>query len=406
MLTERHTNTRCAVAGFWLERGTRDETPSMTGVFHLIEHLVFKGTKKLTALEIAKCMEAVGGELNAFTSKEHTCFHATALKEDFEMSLDVLSQLYNEAVFSEDDFDKERNVVLQELLMAKDDIEDSVFEAYFAKAFGNHPLGWPILGTEKTLTAMTTKQVKAWYEKNYKAGNLIVSAVGDVDHDQVVALVERYLGHLPKERVEFKRKPAKFGVWREAQARESEQVHIVLGLPTISYADKYRFAAYLVNACLGGSMTSRLYQKIREEKGWAYSVFSMLNTFTDSGVQLVYAATDKKLYEKVTEALIEEIELLKKNRIPQEELDFYRKQVRGQLLIAAEDIENRMNSLAINEMVFGEYRAVDDVIREIEAVSLADVNRYIDKWIDLKKMNIYLLGDISKGKTKKWLEGL
>lgn len=406
VLTERHTNTRCAVTGFWLDRGTRDETPSMAGVFHLIEHLVFKGTKKLNALEIAKVLEAVGGDLNAFTSKEHTCFHATSLKEDFEMSLDVLSQLYNEAVFSEVDFDKERNVVIQELLMAKDDIEDSVFEAYYAKAFGRHALGWPILGTEKTLKSMTTKQVKSWYQKNYRAGNLIVSAVGDVDHEDVVALVERYLGHLPADRIEFKRKPAKLGVWREAQNRDSEQVHIVLGLPTIAYADNDRFAAYLVNACLGGSMTSRLYQKIREDKGWAYSVFSMLNTFTDSGVQLVYAATDKKLYQKVTEALIEEISLLKSARIPQEEIDFYRKQVRGQLLIAAEDIENRMNSLAVNEMVFGEYRSVDQVIEDIEAVSMADVNRYIDKWIDLKKMNIYLLGDISKAKTKKWLEGL
>ena len=216
VLTEKHTNTHCTVAGFWLDRGTRDETPAVAGVFHLIEHLVFKGTNKLTALEIAKCMEAVGGELNAFTSKEHTCFHAVSLKEDFEMSLDVLAQLYNEAVFSDDDFDKERNVVIQELLMAKDDIEDSVFEAYFAKAFGTHPLGWPILGTEKTLSQMTTKQVKKWYSDNYKAGNLIVSVTGNVDHDQVVKLVERYLGHLPKERIDFKRKPEKLGVWREA----------------------------------------------------------------------------------------------------------------------------------------------------------------------------------------------
>jgi predicted Zn-dependent peptidase len=406
VLTEKHTNTRCTVAGFWLDRGTRDEAPDIMGVSHLIEHLVFKGTKKLTALEISQCMEAVGGELNAFTSKEHTCFHATTLKEDFELSLDVLSQLFNEAVFNEGDFEKERNVVVQELLMAKDDIEDSVFEAYFEKAFGKHPLGWPILGNEKSLSTMACEQVKTWYKTNYKAGNLVISAVGNLEHEQVVAMVERYLGHLPAERVEFDRQPAKMGVWRESTKRKSEQVHIVLGFPTISYGDKDRFPAYLVNACLGGGMTSRLYQKIREEKGWAYSVFSMLNTFTDSGVLLIYAATDKKLYQKVVEAVIEEINNLKENKMELKELDFYRKQVRGQLLIASEDIENRMNSLAVNEMVFGEYRSVDSVISEIESVSLQDVSNYIDKWVDLNKMNIYLMGDTPTEKTKKWLEAL
>lgn len=406
VLTEKHTNTQCTVAGFWLDRGTRDENTKMMGVSHLLEHLVFKGTKKLSALEISQCMEAVGGELNAFTSKEHTCFHATTLKEDFELSLDVLSQLFNEAVFNADDFVKERNVVLQELLMAKDDIEDSVFEAYFEKAFGSHPLGWPILGMTKTLVSMTAKQVEAYYKKNYKPGNLIISAVGNVEHEQVVKLVERYLGHLPPERIEFKRKAAKMTSWREVTTRDSEQVHIVLGLPTISYGNNERFAAYLVNACLGGGMTSRLYQKIREDKGWAYSVFSMLNTFTDSGVHLVYAATDKKLYKQVLEAILEELETMKKTKLTVQELDFYRKQVRGQLLIASEDIENRMNSLAVNEMVFGEYRSVDSVIKEIEDVTLEDVEKYIDKWVNLKKMNIYLMGDVPKAKTKKWLEGL
>lgn len=406
VLTESHSSTRCVEVGFWLDRGTRDEPKNLMGVSHLIEHLVFKGTQKLSSLEIAKKIEAVGGEINAFTSKEHTCFHTTTLKEDLELSIDILSQLFCEAQFSEDDFEKEKNVVMQELLMSKDDIEDSIFEAYFSQAYSGNSLGWPILGVEKSLAKMSRKDVLSWYSKAYLPGNLIVSVTGATDHKTVVELVEKYLSKLKKSDRPSERKKPKWTSWTEFSTRESEQTHIVMGLPTMSYADPRRFDAFVVNACLGGGMTSRLYQKIREEKGWAYSVFSMLNTFTDNGALLIYAATDNKLCQSVVETIVSEIQNLKKNKIKSQEIEFYKKQVRGQLLMASEDIENRMHSLAINEMVYGEYRSVDSVISELEKVTEKTVNHHIQEWFDPQNANVFLMGDLPKSKTKKWLEGI
>ncbi|MBY0385193.1 insulinase family protein [bacterium] len=406
ILTESHKSTRCVVVGFWLERGTRDEAADCVGVSHLIEHLVFKGTKKFSALQIAQKIEAVGGEINAFTAKEHTCFHATTLKEDLELSIQILSQLFNEAIFDAAEFEKEKNVVLQELYMSRDDIEDSVFDEYFAKAFPNDSIGWPILGTEESLKNITVQDVIQWYKKNYLAGNLIVSVAGNVGHDKVVQLVEKYLGKMPAAKKEIVRSSKGLQALSDAKKRESEQVHIVLGTPSLPYGSPRRFEAYMVNACLGGGMTSRLYQKIREDKGWAYSIFSMLNTYTDFGLQIFYAATDKKLYQKLVEELLKEIRLFHSEKIKQKELDFYRRQVKGQLLIASEDVESRMMSLATNEMVFGKYRSVDSVIAEMESVKLKQVNNYIDEFLDLKTMSLYLMGAVNENKDRQWMEGL
>lgn len=406
ILTESHVGTRCVVVGFWLDRGARDEDAKMMGVSHLIEHMVFKGTKKLSTFQIAQKIEAVGGEINAFTTKEHTCFHTTTLAEDFEMSMDILSQLFHDAIFDTSEYEKEKSVVMQELMMSKDDIEDSVFDDYFLKAFPKSPIGWPIIGTEKTLSKMTAKDVVKWYKENYLAGNLIISIAGAVDHETAVRYAEKYIGHLPKAKIAPVRKAPPFKPMKAATFRKSEQVHIVLGLPSIPYDAKNRFDSFLVNACMGGGMTSRLYQNIREDKGWAYSVFSMLNTYTDFGIQLIYASTEKKLYQKVVEELITELEFLRKHKLKQDELDFYMKQVRGQLLISAEDVESRMTSLAVNEMTFGEYRSVDSVISEMDGVTLKRVNQYIDDYINMDVLNLFLLGSIDEDKTKKWMKSL
>lgn len=406
ILTESHKSTRCAVVGFWLDRGTRDEDPQYVGVSHLIEHLVFKGTKKFSALQIAQKIEAVGGELNAFTAKEHTCFHATTLKEDLELSIQILSQLFNYALFDEAEFEKEKNVVLQELYMSRDDIEDSVFDEYFAKAFPQDSIGWPILGTEESLKNITQKDVLNWYKKNYLSGNLIVSVTGNVEHSKVVKLVEKYLGHMPEQKHNVTRQSQGLQPLLDVKKRESEQVHIVLGAPSLPYGSDRRFEGFMVNACLGGGMTSRLYQKIREDKGWAYSIFSMLNTYTDFGIQIFYAATNKKLYHGLVEELLKEIRSFHQTKMKQKELDFYRRQVEGQLLIASEDIESRMISLATNEMVFGKYRSVESVIKEMESIKLRDVNEYVDEFLNLKTKSLYLMGAVNESKDRQWMEGL
>jgi predicted Zn-dependent peptidase len=404
VLTERRESTQCAVVGFWLETGSRDEPVQFQGVSHLIEHLVFKGTKSFSALDIAYKLEAVGGEINAFTAKEHVCFHTDTLKEDLELSIHVLSELISSALFNADAVEKEKGVVLQEILMAKDDIEDSVFDNFFLTAFPKSSIGTNILGTSETVSAMTSQQIVEWYKNVYVPNNLIVSVAGNIQHQHVVELVDKYLGEEKKKLLKVNRSVVpSIPKLRAFDARESEQVHAIVSLPTVAYGSDRRFEAFIVNSCLGGGMTSKLFQNIREEKGWAYSIFSMLNTYTDFGVQLIYAATEPALYQKVVEEILKELQLMKKNKLTVHDLDFFRRQVRGQLLIASEDLESRMHSLAINEMVFGEYRPITSVIDEMERIQLDGVNDFIDTYFDDDQMGIYLLGDLKVKETKKWL---
>lgn len=406
VLTESRESTQCAVVGFWLETGSRDEPEAIQGVSHLIEHLVFKGTKSFSALDIAYKIEAVGGEINAFTAKEHVCFHTTTLKEDLELSIKVLSELMSSALFEEESVEKEKKVVLQEILMSKDDIEDSVFDNFFLKAFAKNPLGTNILGTNKAVSATTRKQIVEWYKNMYVPNNIIVSVTGNVEHRKVVDLIEKYLGSQKKKAIKINRKTPKTPVIREYELRDSEQVHAILSLPTVPFGSQRRFEAFIVNSCLGGGMTSKLFQSIREEKGWVYSIFSMLNTYTDFGVQMVYAATEPRLYKKVVEETLKEIRKMKKNKLAAHDLDFFSKQVRGQLLMAGEDIESRMHSLALNEMVYGEYRPIQSVIDEMKRIKLSGVNDYIDTYFDEEQMSVYLLGNVKEKEASKWLGGL
>lgn len=406
VLTERRESTQCAVVGFWLETGSRDEPVKLQGVSHLIEHLVFKGTKSFSALDISYKLEAVGGEINAFTAKEHVCFHTTTLKEDLELCVQVLSELMSSALFEKKAVDKEKKVVLQEILMAKDDIEDSVFDNYFATAFPKNSLGTNILGTSKSVSAIKRDQVVEWYKGMYVPNNLIVSVTGNIEHKKVVDLVDKYLGRQKKKAITTERTAPKIKALREFDKRESEQVHAIVTLPTISYGSERRFEAFIVNSCLGGGMTSKLYQNIRENRGWVYSIFSMLNTYTDFGLQMIYAATEPALYQKVVEEILKDVRKMKKEKLTAADLDFFRKQVRGQLLMAGEDVESRMHSLAINEMVYGEYRPIQSVIDEMKRIKLDGVNDYIDTYFKEDLMGIYLLGDLKEKETTKWLGGL
>lgn len=406
VLTEKRESTQTAVVGFWLETGSRDEPVKLQGVSHLIEHLVFKGTKSFSALDISYKLEAVGGEINAFTAKEHVCFHTTTLKEDLELCVRVLSELMSLALFEERAVSKEKKVVLQEILMAKDDIEDSVFDNYFATAFPKNALGTNILGTSKSVAAMNRSEIVDWYKNMYVPNNLIVSVTGNIEHNHVVDLVNRYLGDQKKKKIKTERTAPKIKSLRAFDKRDSEQVHAIITLPTISYGSDRRFESFIVNSCLGGGMTSKLYQNIREDRGWVYSIFSMLNTYTDFGIQMIYAATESGLYKKVVEEILSEVRKMKKNKLTKEDLDFFRKQVRGQLLIAGEDVESRMHSLAINEMIYGTYRPIQSVIDEMKRVKLDGVNDYIDTYFDEELMGIYLLGDLKEKETTKWLGGL
>ena len=365
IVTEHHPHTRASCAAIYVVLGSRDEPKDLNGAAHFIEHLVFKGTKKRSALDIVKDLEAVGGEINAYTTKEYTCFHATTLRENLELSLDVLVDLVGGASFAQKDFDLERDVISQEIAMSADQLEEYIFDLYFENAYQGSKLGQPILGTEKSLSHISRKELFKYYNDHYISSNILVSVAGDVDHDEVVKFVQKKLGQKYKRPPKKTRKSSQPKPFMKKIERTSEQVHVLLGYPTASFKDDERFESYLVNAVLGGGMTSRLYQKIREKQALTYNVYSYLHAFTDSGLMMLYAATTADKVKKVLNAFEREVNNLLDKRISSKELMFFKKQIMGQLLLGADDIENRMNSIAVNEMIFSKYTQIFSFIKKI-----------------------------------------
>lgn len=378
-----------------MDLGTRDEPLGLSGAAHFIEHMVFKGTRKRSGFEIAKSLEEVGGELNAYTSREYTCFHATCLREHLDLAVDVLADIVTRATFKLEDFKTERQVVLHEIDMSVDDLEEYIFDAYFERVYQGHPLGRPILGTASTLNGMGRSELEAYYRRHYHGRHLIVSVAGNVDHDRVVEMVEKLLGNEKRRAQPTRRKKPPFKPFRDHLKRPSEQVHILMGSPAGSFRDKLRFESYIVSAILGGGMTSRLYQKIREEQGLAYSVYTSLVSFTDSGLLTTYGSTAAKNVSKVVRLMRNGLLKFAQKGPFKSELKHFMTQVKGQILLGADDVENRMNSLAINELVFGEYRTVDQVIDQLSQVSVDSTREFLERYLSEDNLNLLLVGDLS-----------
>lgn len=397
LVTESHAQNRAVSLGIWVETGTRHETKSLMGATHFVEHLVFKGTKQRSAYEVAKSLEAVGGDLNAYTTREYTCFHATALREHAEIAVDVLCDLVSQAKFNQKDFERERQVILQELAMTVDTPEEYVFDLFFSEVFGKNQLGWPILGTEDSLTSMKRSDLFKYYRSRYVPQNMIVSAAGAVDHNHMVQLIKKKLGSKKKAPAKGRIQKPQFVPFKKWIPAQSEQCHVLVGIPMPSFKNSERFDAFIINALLGGGMTSKLYQSIRERRGLAYSVYSQLTTFMDTGLCIVYAATDLKSVKEVCARIFEEINRLRTQALRKSDLHLFKQQVRGSILLGSDDIENRMTSLGVNEMVFGEYRSVERVIGEIDRVSMESVQACIDKWLSPDKFSIFIYGPEPKG---------
>lgn len=404
VVSEFQPSSRAASLGIWVLTGTRDETPEIAGVSHLLEHLTFKGTKTRSSYQIAKSLESLGGDLNAFTSRENTCYQALVLKDDWAEAFDVLSDLVSNMKIDKRDFKLEKGVVLQEIAMSDENYEEVIYDLLYDQIYKSHPLGRPIAGTIKSVAQMTLQDVNAYYKKYYTGSNLIVSAAGNLDHHDLVEAVAAKLGSKKKFRLKSKRRVPRWNPVRTIIDKKTEQAHVLISIPAVGISDPSRFESYIVNSYLGGGMTSKLYQSVRERRGLVYSIYSYLNTYEDCGQLNIYAAADPENVRELIELIFTEIRKMAETGLRKSDVELFKKQVVGSLLLGADDPENRMSSLAINEMVFGEYRSVDHVVGEIKKITEARVEKFIQNKLKIGAISGALLGSGLKEHEEWWKE--
>lgn len=382
VVTEQMAGVRSACIGVWVGVGSRDETPTLHGASHFLEHLLFKGTRERSAMDISVALDAVGGEFNAFTAKEYTCFHARVLDHDLPLAVDVIGDMITSSLISAADVEAERDVILDEIAMHDDDPDDVVHNLFAAQAYGDTPLGRPIAGTDASIAALTRTQISRFYKHHYRASNMVVAVAGNVDHASVVRDVRTAFDRFgflagderPRSpRVSAKARKLKPGTIRTHRA--IEQVNLVLGVNGVTRSDERRFALGVLNTALGGGTSSRLFQEVRENHGLAYSVYSFAGHHADAGMVGVSVGCLPDKLDQVLEVVRDEVRKVAEDGITQEELDRGKGQLRGGLVLGLEDSGSRMSRIGKAELVHDELLSIDEVLARIDAVTLDDVRR-------------------------------
>jgi predicted Zn-dependent peptidase len=381
VVTETLPTVRSATFGIWAGVGSRDETPVLNGATHYLEHLLFKGTERRSALDISAAIDAVGGEMNAFTAKEYTCYYARVLDTDLPLAIDVVSDMLTSSVIRQEDLDAERGVVLEEIAMTEDDPGDQVHDLFTTVLLGDTPLGRPVLGTVDTVNALTRDQVARFYRKHYDPTHLVVAAAGNVDHASVVRQVRRAFeqaGALKDaDAVSLPPRGGSRAIRTAGRAeildRRTEQAHIVLGMPGLSRTDERRWALSVLNTALGGGMSSRLFQEIREKRGLAYSVYSYTSSFADCGLFGVYAGCQPRRVPEVLSICRDELNKVAEQGLTDEELRRAVGQLSGSTVLGLEDTGALMNRIGKSELCWGDQLSVDDLLARIAAVTPDEV---------------------------------
>lgn len=407
VVTETLPTVRSATFGIWVGVGSRDETPVLNGATHYLEHLLFKGTARRDALEISAALDAVGGEMNAFTAKENTCYYARVLDTDLPLAIDVVCDMLTGSLIRPEDVESERGVILEEMAMAEDDPGDVVHDLFAKVIFGTAPLGRPILGTQETVSALTREQIAGFYRRRYKPENLVVAAAGNLDHAKVVKLVEQAFapvlakseGHPAEARrgVKAVRTAGRTAVLN----RPTEQAHLVLGVPGIPRHDERRWALGVLNAALGGGMSSRLFQEVREKRGLAYSVYSYSSSYADTGLFGIYAGCQPKRVEEVLKICREELAKVVADGITEEELSRAIGQISGSTVLGMEDTGSLMNRIGKAELSYGHHLSVDEMLTKMAEVTLDDVRAVARDVLGAHKPSLALIGPINDRRAAK-----
>jgi predicted Zn-dependent peptidase len=406
VITEEIPYLKSVSIGVWVVRGSRDEQPQENGISHFIEHLLFKGTERRTAFDIAKEIDSVGGTLNAFTGREYTCFYAKVIDKNLPLAVDLLSDIFLHSLMDPKDVEKERMVILQEIKMVEDTPDDHIHDLFNRACWGDHPLGFPIFGTSEHIESFDRNQIYRFFRENYQPGRIIVCAAGNVRHQEVVDRIGATFGELaPSNESRKRQRPEPISttnIWK----RKLEQVHFCLGTKGLSYNDPLRFASYVLNTTLGGGMSSRLFQEIRENRGLAYSVYSYLPTYMDTGLLVVYAGTDKKSCQEAIDLILKEFRHLKTEALKDGELKTAKEQLKGNLLLSLESSDNLMTRSAKNEIYFESYLSAESILKGIDDVDEETVRRLANELLNDRSFSLTVLGPMDRADLEKKFRGV
>lgn len=351
----------------------------MAGAAHFLEHLLFKSTPTRSAVDIAQSVDAVGGELNAFTAKEHTCYYAHVLDNDLALAVDLVADVVLNGRCAHEDVDLERDVVLEEIAMRDDDPEDALGDVFLSAMFGRHPVGRPVIGSVESIEAMTRTQLHSFHVRRYTPDRMVVAVAGNIDHDEVLGLVREHFGpHLVKgkESQQPRKGAGRVGGYPNLQVvqRDSEQTHMLLGVRTPGRHWQHRWALTVLNTALGGGLSSRLFQQIRESRGLAYSVYSSVDTFSDTGALSVYAGCLPERFDEVVRVTADVLDAVASDGITENECRIAKGSLRGGMVLGLEDSASRMHRIGRSELNYGRHRSLSETLDEIDAVTLDEVN--------------------------------
>ena len=400
IVTQEMLDHRSVSLGIWVENGSRHEAQHENGISHFIEHLLFKGTEQRTAAQIAEEMDAVGGVLNAFTSKEHTCYYAKVLDEDLPLAIDLLTDIFLHSNFDSEEIERERSVILQEISQAEDTPDDYIHDLFSLDFFKDHPLARPICGSVETVSSFRRQDFLTFFKSRYRPRRIVVAGAGHLRHDQLVEAFNERLGSVNDSRYDGRSTSEEDGAGAPEMgsgifqhAKSLEQVHLCLGMPGVHQTHPQRYTAYVLNTLLGGGMSSRLFQEIREKRGKAYSVYSFSSAYKDVGYVGVYAGTSVEWVEEVVELILKELKQLAAGDIKDEEIRRTQGQLVGSMMLGLESTDSWMSHIARNEIYFGEPITTDEICRGVRAVSRDAVVDLASTLFGSQGIALSLLGD-------------
>jgi len=394
VLSERISHLVSATIGIWVPVGSRAESPSENGIGHFIEHMLFKGTPRRKAVDISREIESVGGSMNACTDREYVFFYAKVLARDFPLAIDILSDIYRNSTFEEGEMEREKGVVLQEILMVEDNPEESLHDFFHKSYWGGHPLGLPVQGTAGNITSFSREKVAGYFRDRFWRRGMIVTVVGNLPHEQVAEDIGRALGALRlghRHRAESPPSPHRQTFLRK---KPIEQLYLCLGAPAVSRTSDRKYEALVLNTLLGGSMSSRLFQQIREQRGLAYSVYSSLSAYSDSGILKICVGTTPDKAREVLEVTSDILSGLREGGIADDEVFLARELIRGNMLLSLENAEFRMSRMAMCEMFLGRHETPEETLRQVDSVTPSRVRELAAEMLRRESFSLAAVGDL------------